>query len=382
MNMTTRDITLLKNIGITHLAHKVYDQYTIYKIKELAPCKIITQTIVYDANTNTFKCCKHLKQKVVKEHEPEKERPKTKRDTVEHALEHIDELIQKHSTTQCNQVGNKLFDVPVEKCGTISSDTSVSCDIVSVEPLPQKETTTDIDNQEYNKKTNDQDAQYFPDHLSDDSNFDDRFICDETDDVNHDMIDGENNVENNDENNVENNDENNDENNVENNDENNDENDVVNNVVNNGENDEDLERLKKCIETKKMEMQKIKTNLCNEIKEIGKKRKDEMDKFAELHCEHLTELRNGRMEKEKSDEMKRKFECDRMAYSQIKNDIANDKFDVTRLPSFFINIYNVMDEMEMENTLHVDNAFDIFKTKIEKYDNDEELRTRDEYGIF
>lgn len=143
--------------------------------------------------------------------------------------------------------------------------------------------------------------------------------------------------------------------------------------------DQELNDFKKKIDALKNEhRQKVK-----HIKHMEKKVSKRKNNLAEEICELTTDVKQEKYEKEKLEKHKKKFEADRIAYNRIKKDIGDNKILESKLPPFYINIYNILKQMDLNGELETDKAFEIFMTEYKKFvESQENIKEEDDtYGI-
>lgn len=129
--------------------------------------------------------------------------------------------------------------------------------------------------------------------------------------------------------------------------------------------------------------QKRKEDKLNYISSLVEKNDEDKDILAEKLGEEFAFKKTEKYEKEKFEQRQKKFIADKNSYLKIKDDIEKNCFDVKNIPSFFINIFQTLSNMEKNNELNSSDAYDKFiKSYTALITSKEGMKEEDDsYGI-
>jgi len=132
------------------------------------------------------------------------------------------------------------------------------------------------------------------------------------------------------------------------------------------------------------EIRKMKQSHKNEIRNRRKKINKEKEEVASQYCEISAKKAVEKLQKEKSENSKKKFEVDKVVYYKFKTAIENGEVTKDTIPPFYAKSFIVFEMMDNNATINDENSFDIFMEEYKKLvSNDAEMKCEDDpYGIF
>lgn len=161
----------------------------------------------------------------------------------------------------------------------------------------------------------------------------------------------------------------------------------VNDILKNSDDDEidENDAEIKAVKEKMIQLKKLQAIKAAQIKQIEETHKQSQEEIADALCEISLAKKKEAFEKNKLEEQIRKFEADRVVYKKIKLDMAGDNIDESKIPSFFINVYRILKELDTTNEIDAPDAFnkfmELYKSALDK--QKDTLKEEDEnYGIF
>ena len=106
----------------------------------------------------------------------------------------------------------------------------------------------------------------------------------------------------------------------------------------------------------------------NELERLQQEQKQKVERLEKYSTHVREQNRQARIQKERDDQQRKKFDADRSLYPIIKSDLINNK--IKDIPGPFAKKYKIFEQMAAEKTLHGDNSYNVYKTLEEKYGSD------------